>query len=62
MIQSGLLHYNAETRGWDLAVRESGERWIEPPDVKFEAPFPAPPTVVVALSGVDADQATNAFV
>ena len=61
MIQSGLLHYNAETRGWDLASG-SGERWIEPPDVKFEAPFPAPPTVVVALSGVDRGPGDQPFV
>lgn len=58
MIQSGLLHYNVNTRGWTLASG-TGERWIEPPDVKFEVPFPAPPTVMLALSGVDAYEATN---
>lgn len=58
MIQSGTLHYNADTRGWNLASG-SGERWLEPPDVKFETPFSTAPRVALALAGVDADQTTN---
>jgi hypothetical protein len=58
VIQSGTLHYNVETRGWDLASG-SGERWLEPPDVAFDTPFSAAPKVSLALSGIDADQATN---
>lgn len=58
MIQSGRLHYNVDTRGWDLASG-SGERWLEPPDIEFETPFATAPKVVLALAGVDSDQATN---
>ena len=58
MIESGTLHYNVDTRGWALASG-TGERWLEPPDVKFETPFSTVPSVALALAGVDADQTTN---
>jgi hypothetical protein len=58
VIQSGSLHYNVDTRGWHLASG-SGERWIEPADVKFDTPFSTTPKVTLALTGVDADHATN---
>jgi hypothetical protein len=58
MIQSGTLHFNVETRGWDLAMG-AGERWLEAPDVPFETPFSSAPKVALALTGVDADQTTN---
>jgi hypothetical protein len=48
MIQSGTLHYNVDTRGWDLASG-SRERWLEPPDIEFETPIATAPKVVLIL-------------
>lgn len=58
MIQTGVVEYNPQCSGWNLASG-TGERTFTGPDIKFQPPFSAPPSVVLALCGIDSDHATN---
>lgn len=53
MILTGVEWYCvAKTPGWNLSSG-SGERVFRSADIKFGSPFTAPPTVHLALGGVD---------
>lgn len=59
MIQTGVAGYSRVTsRDWNLSAG-AGERTFQSPDIAFAPPFAAPPRIVLALSGLDSDQATN---
>ena len=59
MIQTGVGDYSYVTLPhWNLNTG-TGERTFQTPDIPFDPPFPAPPKVALALSGIDSDQATN---
>ena len=48
----------ATAPGWTLNTG-SGFRQFRSPDIKFNPPFTTPPTVALALSGIDGDRTTN---
>ncbi len=53
MIQTGREWYcTGKTPEWNLDSG-NGERVFRAPDIAFSLPFPAPPTVQLAVGGVD---------
>ncbi len=58
MIQTGTAWYSVQTPGWNLHVG-TGPRSFRTPDISFQPQFPAPPTVVLAIGGVDSEHVTN---
>jgi hypothetical protein len=58
MIQSGFVHLGVDTEGWNLHAG-SDRRDFTSADIPFSRPFGSPPTVVVALSGIDSEHSTN---
>lgn len=54
MIQSGTIHYDANTPGW--AFLTPGKKEFTSPDLKFNPSFPTVSNVVVCLAGIDAQQ------
>lgn len=59
-MQSGTVNFGYTTPGikWPLSTG-SGSRSFTSPDIQFPTPFSTTPTVIVALSGVDADKKSN---
>ena len=58
MIRTGTAWYGVDSPGWNLHTG-AGERAFLSPDVFFDAPFAAPPTVLLAIGGIDSDHMTN---
>jgi H-type lectin domain len=58
MIQTGVVWYNNETRGWKLDVGEGFRSFTGEP-VRFEQRFSAPPSIALALAGLNSANATN---
>jgi hypothetical protein len=58
MIQTGVAEFGPRTQGWSLNTG-TGLRSFRSPDIGFQPPFPAPPKMALALSGIDSDRATN---
>lgn len=58
MIRSGVMQFGAGHPGWTLNAG-NGFRTFVSPDVAFQPPFGSTPTVMLALSGVDAEHTAN---
>lgn len=58
MMQSGVVHLGVDTHGWNLHAGSDRRDFISP-DIPFPRPFGAPPTVIVAVSGIDSEHSTN---
>ncbi|HEV7586750.1 MAG TPA: H-type lectin domain-containing protein [Longimicrobium sp.] len=57
-IQAGTVSYGYGTSGWTLNIG-SGARSFTTPDITFPTAFSTPPTMIVALYGVDAGNSAN---
>ena len=57
MIKTGDSFFDAQFPGWNLNTPNptGNSRSFRSQDIRFNQPFPAPPTVVVALSGIDSE-------
>ena len=58
MIRSGTFQFGTGLPGWTLNAG-AGYRSFVSPDITFPSPFGSPPTVVLALSGLDAEHTAN---
>jgi len=58
MIQTGVARFDAQMNGWNLSTG-TGVRSFLTPDIAFQPPFSAPPTLVLALSGIDSEHGAN---
>jgi hypothetical protein len=58
MIQTGVARFDSQMNGWNLSTG-TGVRSFSSPDIAFQPPFPAPPTLVLALSGLDSEHSVN---
>ena len=58
MIESGESVANAGSSDWTLH-QGTGLRSYQSPDIKFNLPFPGVPSVMVALTSLDADHSAN---
>jgi hypothetical protein len=59
MIQTGVVGLGQDSAGDRNLSTGSGMGEFQSVDIPFDPRFPAPPTVVLALSGIDSDHVTN---